>query len=241
MKKTTLIIPVLALPLLASAQVNIKSPEDFTVGTHLTFKECDPGSFDPGLTGTKQTWDFSKLSGTKDAEETIIAPDKAPDGSKFPKANQVEKNSDGSYVYVDKEANNSFMVGYVSGNMVITYAKPLTFAKRPSNYGGTNTYPFTDTYTVNGLTFNGTGTVSIMADACGTLILPDKKKYSDVLRIKITIKQKDVAGTTTNNTTVTTYVWFDDKHKSALLKMSTTNSGSYNSKTLEYLVSEEDK
>lgn len=241
MNKTTLIIYVFALPLFASAQVNIKGPEDFTVGTHLRFKQCDASNADPGFTGTKQTWDFSTLSGNKDVEETIIAPDKAPDGAKFPKANQVEKNSDGSYVYVDKEANNSFMVGYVSGNMTITYPKPLTFAKRPCQYGGTNTYPFTDTYTANGQTFNGTGTVSIMADACGTLILPDKKKYTDVLRIKITQKQKDVAGTTIVNTTVTTYVWFDDKHKSALLKISTTASGTYNSKSVEYLVSEEDK
>lgn len=241
MKKIAALSFIFSLPLLISAQVTVKSPEDFTIGTHITFQQCDTTGVNGGFLGAKQTWDFSTLKSAKEVSVSIIAPDKAPNTSQFTKVTQVEKNSDGSYVYVDKEVLNSFMVGYVSGNMIIQYPKGMAFAKRPTNFGGTNSYPYTTKYTINGVEYNGTGMATLAADGYGTLILPNKKKYTDVVRIKIIHKQKDVAGNKTINTLITTYVWFDDKHKSALLKISTTNSPSYNNKSVEYLINEEDK
>jgi len=237
MKNKAILIALGFLPLISVAQVTIKSPEDFTIGTTLKFQGCDTTGIKPGLLGAKQTWDFSTLKPTKQSTETIIAPADAPNSSKYPKTTQVEKNSDGSYVYVEKEALNSLMLAYVSGNNTIEYTKPMIFAKRPTNFGGTNSYPYASKMNWGGIQSESTGMSTIAAEGYGTLILPDKKKYTDVLRIKITQKEKNAQG----NMTITTYVWFDDKHKSALLKISIINTPQYNSKSVEYLLSEEDK
>jgi len=244
MKPTLPILIVLALPLALSAQVTIKDVENFEIGTSLNFQQCDTVGVKPGFTGAKQTWDFSTLTPTKVSQEDIVSPESTPYGTIFPKANMVEKNSDKTYVYVDKEDQLSYLVGFVSENpkTKIEYHKPIVFAKRPVNFGGTNSYPFTSQMVSNSMKFSGSGMMTIAADAYGTLTLPGKKKYSNVLRIKITQKEKDtlLQYKSVTQMLVTTYVWFDEKHKSALLRISTTSSPTYNSKSVEYLLDEED-
>jgi len=244
MKMKSLILALLVSPAFVIGQVTMSSTEDFTIGTILRFKACDTNGIAVGLTGPKQTWDYSQLQGSgADITETMVAPGTTPDGKQFPKANLVEKYSDGKYVYVDKEGLYSYMVGFSGNGMLIEYAKPVAFAKRPVSFGGTNSFPFTDKLSGNGANLAGTGMSTIAADGYGTLLLPDKKKYTNVLRVKITQKQKDTSpqGGAVNLTTTVTYVWFDEKHKSALLKINVISSPNYNGKTVEYLLSEEDK
>lgn len=244
MKPQILLASLTLLPTLMFGQVTIKDAENFSVGTRLKFQQCDATSIDPGFTGPKQTWDFSSLKPMQGkTTEEMVKPEKTPYAAQFPKANQVEKYSDGRYVFADIEKNQSYLVGFVSANgMVIEYPKPVVFAKRPISFGGTNSYPFTDKYTVNKLDFTGSGMVTIAADGYGTLILPNGK-FKKALRVKITQKQKDVCAQykSTTEMTIVTYAWFDEDHKSALLKISTTTSPSYNSKSVEYLLNEEDK
>jgi hypothetical protein len=243
MKHILPLISVLVLPVSLLGQVTIKNAEDFTVGTVLKFQPCDT-AVQAGFTGPKQTWDFSSVKASGSPEtETMVDPSTTPDGKQFPKANIVEKYSDGSYVFTDKQAILSNLVGYVGNGTTIEYTKPVVFAKRPVSFGGTNSYPFTDKFTANGMKFSGGGMVTLAGDGYGTLITPDKKKYSNVLRIKITQKQKDtlLQYKSVSPTTITTYVWFDEKHKSALFKISEVKSPSYITKKVEYLISEEDK
>lgn len=246
MKPQILAALLLLVPFAGIGQVTLNNTEDFTIGTRLKFQECDATSIDPGFTGPKQTWDFSSLKPIHSIiTEEMVKPEKTPYASKFPTANLVEKYSDGRYVFVNKTDKLSYLVGFVSSvnSMSISYPKPVAFAKRPVSFGGTNSFPYTDVYNVNGSDFNGTGMVTIAADGYGTLILPGGKKYKKVLRIKITQKQKDYSAQYKSTTvlTIVTYVWFDEEHKSALLKISTTTSPSYNTKNVEYLLSEEDK
>src|SRR5579863_5205525 len=88
MKKIAALSLIFALPSFINAQVTIKSPEDFTIGTNLTFQQCDTTGVNGGFLGAKQTWDFSTLKSTKEVSETIIAPDKAPNTSQFTKVIQ---------------------------------------------------------------------------------------------------------------------------------------------------------
>ncbi|HXB11590.1 MAG TPA: hypothetical protein VNZ45_06370 [Bacteroidia bacterium] len=245
MKIKSLTVLIALIPTAIFSQVTIKDAEDFTIGTVLKFQQCDTAGVKPGFTGPKQTWDFSTIkAGTTTVTEEMVKPETTPNGKQFPTANTVEKYSDGQYVYADKENNLSSLVGYVSTkmNMVMEYPKPMVFAKRPIMFGGTNSYPFTDKFTSNNMKFSGKGLVTLAADGYGTLILPNKK-YSNVLRVKITQKQTDtlLQNHTVSTMTITTYVWFDEKHKSALFKISTSVSPAYFSKTVEYLISEEDK
>jgi len=245
MKLTLPVIIVLAVPLAVSAQVTLKNVEDFEIGNSLNFQQCDTTGVTQGFTGPKQTWDFSTLTPAKVSQEDMVSPESTPYASIFPKANMVEKNSDKTFVFVDKEDQLSYLVGYVSepAKTKIEYHKPIVFAKRPVSFGGTNSYPFTSQMVSNNMKFSGGGMMTIAADAYGTLTLPGKKKYSNVLRIKITQKEKDtlVQYKSVTQMIVTTYVWFDEKHKSALLRISTTTSPSYNNKSVEYLLNEEDK
>jgi hypothetical protein len=245
MKSKCSFLALLTLPTIVFGQVTIKDAENFTIGTVLKFQQCDTVGVKPGFTGPKQTWDFSTLkAGSTTVTEEMVKPGSTPNGKQFPTANTVEKYSDGQFVYADKENNLSSLVGYVSTkmNMVMEYPKPMVFAKRPIMFGGTNSFPFTDKFTSNNMKFSGKGLVTLAADGYGTLVLPNKK-YTNVLRVKITQKQTDtlLQYHTVSTMTITTYVWFDEKHKSALFKMSTTVSPSFFSKSVEYLISEEDK
>jgi hypothetical protein len=245
MKLTLPVLIVLALPVALSAQVTLKNVEDFEIGNSLNFQQCDTVGVKPGFTGPKQTWDFSTLTPLKVTQEDIVSPGSTPFGTMFPKANMAEKNTDKTWVFVDKEDQLSYLVGFVSEatKTKIEYHKPIVFAKRPVSFGGTNSYAFTSQMVSNNIKSSGSGMMTIAADGYGTLTLPGKKKYSNVLRIKITQKEKDtlLQYKSVTQMLVTTYVWFDEKHKSALLRISTTNSPGYNSKSVEYLLNEEDK
>src|SRR5580658_7082388 len=103
MRKKLFFGMALCFPLLSSAQLEIKNAEDFQIGTVLKFQHCDTTGVQPGTGGENQTWDFSKLKQKPDTlTEWMVLPSETPYKDKFPKANQVEKYSDGSYVFADK-------------------------------------------------------------------------------------------------------------------------------------------
>lgn len=243
MKYKILFSLVLILPVLVNAQLKIKNAEDFKTGTVLRFEICDTTGITAGNGGENQTWDFSKLKLKSDTNtEWIVLPSATPYAGKFPTATQVEKYSDGSYVYVEKEKDQSNLVGYASAYMVIAYPKPVLFAKRPISYKAKYSSNFTDNFTMSGMSFSGSGTATIEADGYGQLILPDKT-YKNVLRVKVTQLQTDTIkqyGSVSRMNTIT-YAWFDGKSTSALFKISYTKSMSYNSASVEYLLSEENK
>jgi len=124
-------------------------------------------------------------------------------------------------------------------DMEIQYSKPMLFAKRPIKYLDSISDNFKTTFTRQNMDFEGNGKVNIVADGYGTLILPNKK-YESVLRVKITqnttttIKQYGSKSEMLN----TTYVWFDNNHTSALLKIDITKSAYYNDKTVQFLIKE---
>lgn len=227
----------------AIAQPEVKNAEDFKIGTVLKFQSCDTIGIAAGTSGANQIWDFSKLKQKPDTiTEWMVSPSETPFKDKFPSANQVEKYSNGSYVYVDKEKEQSNLVGYASPYMSISYPKSILFAKRSISYPAKVSDKFTNKFSASGMDFSGGGKVTIEADGYGKLILPNKT-YKNVLRIKITQMQIDTIkqyGSTTNMNIVT-YAWFDGTNASAVFKISSTKSQGYNTEEVEYLLSEEDK
>ena len=243
MKNRITLCILLTLPILSVAQPEIKNAEDFQIGTVLKFRVCDTTGITPGNSGEKQTWDFSKLKQKPDTNtEWMVLPSATPYGDKYPAATQVEKYSDGSYVYVNKTKEQSSLMGYASPNMVMNYPKPMPFAKRPISYKSKFSDAFTDNFIASGMNFSGSGTVSIEADGYGQLILPNKI-YKNVLRVKITQLQSDTLKqyNSLSNMSIITYTWFDETNKSALFKISYTKAMGYNTKEVQYLLSEENK
>lgn len=243
MKNKVSFLIFLALPLLSVAQSEVKNAEDFKTGAVLKLQDCDTTDVHPGNSGAKQTWDFSKLKLKQDTiTEWMVAPESTPYKDKFTGANQVEKYSNGSYVYVDKQNGQSYLMGYASPYMMVSYPKPVLFAKRPLSYKSKFSDSFTNKFSLSGMDFSGGGTATIEADGYGTLILPNKI-YKHVLRVKITQIQTDTIKQYGSATTmrIVTYAWFDGEHASALLKISATKSQGFTTEEVEYLLSEEDK
>lgn len=220
MKNRITILVLAIIPAFSWAQPTVTNAEDFTIGTVLTFQKCEPKGINEGKSGANQTWDFSKLvSLPETTTEWMVLPSSTTHGHLFPTANQVEKYSDGSFVYVNKTENENYIVGYVDTTSIYPptdYPDPMLFAKRPIKYG----MVITDEFVMKGSAAKGT--VTIEADAYGTLILPNGT-HDNVLRVKITEVHPWF--------TFSVYVWFDGIHTSALLKID-------NQPNVEYLLSE---
>ncbi|MEI6488399.1 MAG: T9SS type A sorting domain-containing protein [Bacteroidota bacterium] len=242
MKKKITLFMLAVIPTILSAQPTITNAENFSIGTVLTFQQCNSTGVSPGNSGASQTWNFSTLTSLSTTSvETMVTPASTTHGNLFPTSNLVEKYSDGTFVYVHATADSSYLVGYVDtvNNYIIHYPNSLLFALRPITYSNLTTDAFSDIFSSSSYNFNGQGTSTINADGYGTLILPNGT-YSNVLRLKITQNQTDTVlpSHTLSNSNTISYVWFDGIHTSALLKIDSTHTGTYTSKSVEYLLNE---
>jgi hypothetical protein len=243
MRKILLFGQVFLLSTFVFGQVEIQNAENFSEGTILVFQNCYSENVTVGEAGEKQTWDFSSLiiKESNTTTERMVAPESTKFGELFPKANLVEEYSDGRLVYILKTDAENYLLGFVdtTNNITIKYNDPMLFAKRPLKYGDTITDSFTTEYSVRGLDFKGQGTVTIIADGYGQLVLPNGT-YENVLRVKIIQEQTDILiqYSSESKTETVSYVWFDGTHTSSLLKVDETKSTHYNNKSVQYLLSE---
>ncbi len=138
--------------------------------------------------------------------------------------------------------NENYLIGFADekSNLIIHYSDPMIFMKRPIQFGDSISDSFKRTYNINGMDMTGTGTIHVVADGTGTLILPNGK-YENVIRIKIEIIQLDAPvqySSWPSKSVQKTWVWFDGKHTSALLKIDQTESPYYKDKNVRYLIKE---
>jgi len=228
-------------PLFASAQLTVNHAEDFSIGDSLTFRNCAATGVQPGVSGAAVNWDFSSLTGAGTLTEKIVLPSSTFYGSQFPAANQAEKYSDHTYVFADKSPTESNLVGYVDsvGGLLIHYPNTALFMKRPFAYNDVYTDTFTTSFSFSGFPLHGVGIATTQADGYGTLVLPDAT-YTNVLRVKQQRLEVDTVVGTGNivNTNSYTYVWFDNAHHSALLKIDSVYNPNYQSKSVSYLLDE---
>ncbi len=244
MKKTFIITILLCSFAITNmyAQDNYQNIENFKDGTVLLFQDCKTDVFETGKIGKNITWDYSDLKNTDHTiNQLIISPESISEAIDYPEATLVEKYSDGKYVFLKANKNKTYLLGFVDeqSKVKIKYTEPVLIAKRPFSYNETITEHYTTSFTVSGMDLSGSGVVTIEADGFGTLILPNNS-YENTLRIKITQKQSDTLKqyNSTSETTIITYVWFDENHSSALLKMTETKSQYHSDKSIEYLLSE---
>jgi hypothetical protein len=242
MKKLLLVLSGF-LPLGLFAQPVINGAENFKVGDSLIFQNCNNQVY-AGHEGANITWDFSNLdtAGNGRTIETMVDAATTNYHALFPAATMAEKYDDGTYVYFYKNANNNYLTGYVDSvnGRFIHYPNPVTFAQRPLHYKDSMTDYFSDMFTYGQYDFTGGGTITLVADGWGKLILPSGT-FKNVLRVKISQQQSDTLQMvgSVQNTNITMYAWFDNAHSSALLKIDSTVSGaSAPEKSVQYLVGE---
>lgn len=246
MKKNQLIIFLVLTSLLLRSQI-FENPENFIEGTMLRFQECYADSVYPGPAGKNQVWDFSRIRSKTNSifKEEIVRTDKTPYKKDFKNSDFAEKNSDGTWVFYKIHQNQNLLMGYADdkAKMKMIYTEPMLFAKRPIQFGDSITDTFKRTYSVNQMDLSGTGTITIVADGTGTLILPNGI-FENVLRIRIETIQMDAPAqyaSWPSKSIQKTWTWFDNKHASALLKIDITESPYFNDKEVKYLLDESQK
>jgi hypothetical protein len=241
--KQIVIFLLILLPNNLFAQIAGKNVENFAAGTVLVFQNCDTENVNPGKAGENNVWDFSGLKSKKNdtVTERIVSPKETGYSQTFPKANLVEKYSDGVFVFIHKNEAESHLTGFVdtTNSMTMKYEDPMLLVKRPVEYGDSLTDRFTTEFNTKSINFKGKGKATILADGYGKLILPNAS-YENVLRVKLTQNTTSIAIKygSKSTTQTTTYVWFDNGHASALLKISITKSAYYNNKSVQFLLSE---
>jgi hypothetical protein len=218
-----LILSSLTLPVIAQPVV---SPEKYSMWNNALYNAAqDPEKVQAGAAGASVTWDFSNLVKASEMKEEILPPSTTTYASTFPKANAVRKNTEGNLFFLDVQDGKNEAVGYVfqSEGLVIPYSDPMLLLKRPVAYQDAYSDEFADKYTYMGDNTKGGGTITVNADAYGTLMLPGKT-YTGVLRVHSVQESTDTAQTSHVITTVRveTYAWYDASQTFSLMEIEYT-------------------
>lgn len=234
---------VLYLLLFIGAYFNLLSQPTITInsipliGESYTFTYCDTLGVRPGDAGANVTWDFSKLikqTGT-DATYTydIVNPQVGIKSNLFTTADYAYKSEDAyGYYKIGTAYIERLGTGYDAGSEVLS--DPEVFFGYPFTFSNTLDDEFAGviTTTMQGATveLNRYGRVLTVADAYGTLILPQGTFYN-LLRLKTVQQISDtlepiIPGTPQIivKTETTTYSWVNDNFKFSLLSISTIKS-----------------
>jgi len=203
---TLLLLPVLffyqeitAQPTLTNANT---SPQ---VGESFMYHLIDYTVGSEGASGANVTWDFSGLIGTDTLIVNWVDPSTTPYAASFSSLN-ICYEFGGIYDYYVSSSSDYSRQGGVQGGIVLAYSDPEKQIEYPCTFNST----FIDSFAVtffNGVTFDRTGTITVTADAYGTVILP-YGTFNDVLRLKAVEDYRDdfIGGPYLYNTEV--YLWY---------------------------------
>jgi len=196
--------------------------ENFTIGSKSIYLKLPQQSvIEAGARGQNAIWDFSSLKvESKDTlTQEIVKVKDTPYASDYPKANLAEKNSDGSWVFIEKDKDMSKVWGIITTQGIkMSNTTPYIFLKRPIKYNDSISGKSEREYSVKGQSIKGTNNYYTVVDGMGTLKLA-AKTYKDVVRIKFVQSFEDGAGDNLTKIFVTSYAWFDRSHKAAILKI----------------------
>ncbi len=185
---------------------------------HQTF--VDSTGLDPGPAGPNVTWDFATLTVTSNLTSTTISPSSTPFGDDFPEANTAFEYDDASSVYIFEEITPSVINDYgyaFEEGIIFHYSNPSKWLVFPFSYNDSYTDDFFGEGSYLLLTTHNCGTLTVTADAYGTITTP-KGTFNDVLRVKSFEEYTDsiftagifiycVTGTQTN------YSWYSSNSK----------------------------
>jgi Secretion system C-terminal sorting domain len=157
--------------LIGSSQAILQNSNvGFSVGDSFTLHTVYAG-LTPGNSGENITWDFSNLAPGTSATTTVIAPEDAPMGGSFPNSNGATDAGGGVYGFFSVTPASYSFCGINTGFSVAYYDDPQDFLQFPFTYGDSYADPYHSNFT-SGVDFERTGTMTVEADAWGTLILP---------------------------------------------------------------------
>lgn len=208
------------------------------VGEKYSYSYYDTTGVKPGTFGAGINWDFSNIVKLTGADETvafeIVDPSNTPQADLFKEATyaymQSLNNTNNAYGYY-KASNDKIErlgTGFDEGSEILTDLE-LT-SKFPFTYLGSYKDKFVGKLDVEAdgekMTLNRGGEISVLADAYGSVKLPNGT-FSNVLRLKIIQSIGDTIPSPIPGfpgglmeTITETYAWVSDEFKFALITIS---------------------
>jgi len=165
-------------------------------------------SLNEGPGGANQVWDFSTLTDPNaSADYTGESASLTPYGNDFPMANVASETIDFSdndnFSYFTNDDAHYTTWGYEASGEKFIYSNPRDILHYPFTYGDS----FTDTYYSSLLTGYNSGSVTVLADGYGTLILPERT-FQNCLRVKEIRNDTLATGPEPITTNDTTYKFY---------------------------------
>ena len=151
------------------------------VGDNFTVHNIDISGLTAGNAGANQTWDFSGAVSNGTTNVSFVDPTTAPNGSSFPTANLATAQNSIWDFYLTTNSDHA-RVGADNGAQLIDYSDSQVQLVFPMGYQDMYVDSFAATLS-GAFPLDRSGTITVEADAWGTLITPDGT-YQNVLRIK---------------------------------------------------------
>lgn len=180
----------------------------------LSLKTLD--TISAGNAGANQVWDYSKA---KIGTDFVINYNANPGelyipGNAFACNENNERNS-----FFQITTDKKLYYGLSTPTTDIRFDEPLVELSFPFQYQSEITGEMKGTYTQGGISAPIIGTYKTIADAWGTIILPNGMKLKDVLRVKSTRTYKhDIMGAA-YNISVTRYAFYSKNSRYAVLQI----------------------
>lgn len=229
-----ILITFLAFHPCTFGQPTIASQDGIEVGDTFNYYIC--GALAAGDSGSNVAWDFSGAAssgayGVKyDTCHGIIC-------DTFPMTNTVCKIpalNEEDFLVIDN--SRSAHIGYVINSVNYIFSAPLDDIQYPIHYGDYFTQIFTAHFTKGGTPYVEQGSVTVKADAWGTLTLPTGV-FPNVMRLHEvkTYTDSAVGGGPVTRDSIVIYTWLSPSHQEFLFKTRTSyQNGSFYSDTSIY-------
>ncbi|MDT8413672.1 MAG: T9SS type A sorting domain-containing protein [Vicingaceae bacterium] len=195
MKKLNLFIIGIVVTTAAYAQPTLNSTNHApSVGDNQLYYIADSNSVIDNTTGANVTFDYSNLEGFGMTQTSYyVNPTTTTYTSNFPNATYADTTLGspinkryGQLVNTDSLVNNGMVLNINTfGVTVIEFFDPEKTITYPFTFGNSfnDVYSGQFTAVATNTTTNGSGTVSVNADAWGTLLLPNSVSIPNVLRV----------------------------------------------------------
>jgi len=228
MKKITItiLICILFITVKTVAQPTLTAASSTPVAGEI-FTQHQIGYEDPGSAGANVSWDFSGVFSVQTMTSSYSLPSATPYASLYTSANLASTISGGGttyYSYFNSSSGSYTLNGFEipSQSASMPYSDPEKLLQYPCNF---NT-AYTDNFATTVSGYDRHGSISVIADAYGDIILP-YGTISGVLRVKATETYSDyVSGTPVTNYTSVNYYWYKPGVHYCVFQLSTLYVGS---------------
>jgi hypothetical protein len=196
------------------------------IGETYLLKVCNAAGVLPGPSGAAQTWNFTGLSATSTEVGKVVSCLSTPNCSSYPGSTFATTAPAPAHItnYLSSTSTKLIHYGFwLSADTNLILSDPMEQLRYPVDYGNTFSDPYAGIMKFSAITAHETGTVTVTADAWGTLQLPGRTDTALRVRsVQLFTDSTYVWGSPVLKTfSIETYAWYKPNYHAALLTIST--------------------